>query len=380
MDFQLSEQHRMIRDLARDFARGEIEPVAARLDAEKAFPHEILAKAAGLGLMGITVPAEYGGAGLDMLAYILVLEEVAKACASTCVILSVHNTLANGSILRFGNDAQRQRWLPDAAAGRTLGAYLLTEPGAGSDAANLSCRAETVPGGWCLRGSKAFISNGAQADFGIIYAVTETEQGARGISAFILDLHADGVQRGPEERKMGLNASSTVMVTLEDVFVPSDGLLGELGQGLKIALAMLAAGRIGIAAQSLGIAEAALSESRRYASEREQFGAPIASFQSIQWHLVEMALQVEASRLLTYRAAAEYGAGRPITKGAAMAKLFASRAAVFCAEKAVQVHGGYGYLKDFKVERLFRDARVLEIYEGTTEVQHLVIARQLAAE
>ncbi len=380
MDFQLSEQHRMIRDLARDFARGEIEPVAARLDAEKAFPHEILSKAAGLGLMGITVPAEYGGAGLDMLAYILVLEEVAKACASTCVILSVHNTLANGSILRFGNDAQRQRWLPDAAAGRTLGAYLLTEPGAGSDAANLSCRAETVPGGWRLRGSKAFISNGAQADFGIIYAVTDAGQGARAISAFILDLHAEGVQRGPEERKMGLNASSTVMVTLEDAFVPSDGLLGELGQGLKIALAMLDAGRIGIAAQSLGIAEAALDESRRYASEREQFGAPIASFQSIQWHLVEMALQVEASRLLTYRAAVEYGAGRPITKGAAMAKLFASRAAVFCAEKAVQVHGGYGYLKDFKVERLFRDARVLEIYEGTTEVQHLVIARQLAAE
>ena len=380
MDFQLSEQHRMIRDLARDFARGEIEPVAARLDAEKAFPHEILRKAAGLGLMGITVPAEYGGAGLDMLAYILILEEIAKACASTCVILSVHNTLANGSILRFGSDEQRQRWLPDAAAGRTLGAYLLTEPGAGSDAANLSCRAEAVPGGWRLRGSKAFITNGAQADFGILYAVTQAGNGVKGISAFVLDLHAEGVQRGPEERKMGLNASSTVMVTLEDVFVPSEALLGEPGQGLKIALAMLDAGRIGIAAQSLGIADAALTEARRYAAEREQFGSPIDRFQSVQWHLVEMALQVEAARLLTYRAAVEYGAGRPITKGAAMAKLFASRAAVLCAEKAVQVHGGYGYLKDFKVERLFRDARVLEIYEGTSEVQHLVIARQLAAE
>jgi alkylation response protein AidB-like acyl-CoA dehydrogenase len=380
MDFQLSEQHRMIRDLARDFARGEIEPVAARLDAEKRFPREILAKAAGLGLMGITVPAEYGGAGLDMLAYILILEEVAKACASTCVILSVHNTLASGSILRFGNEEQRRQWLPDAAAGRTLGAYLLTEPGAGSDAANLSCRAETVAGGWRLRGSKAFITNGAQADFGILYAVTQPEGGAKGISAFILDLHADGVQRGPEERKMGLNASSTVMITLDDVFVPSAALLGELGQGMKIALAVLDAGRIGIAAQSLGIAEAALGESQRYAATREQFGSPLDRFQSIQWHLVEMALQVEAARLLTYRAAVEFGAGRPITKGAAMAKLFASRAAVLCAEKAVQVHGGYGYLKDFKVERLFRDARVLEIYEGTSEVQHLVIARQLAAE
>ncbi|MEZ4395659.1 MAG: acyl-CoA dehydrogenase family protein [Candidatus Krumholzibacteriia bacterium] len=377
MDFQLSEQHRMIRDMARDFARGEIEPVAARLDAEKRFPADILAKAAGLGLMGVMVPPEYGGAGLDMLAYILVLEEVAKACASTCVILSVHNTLANGTLLRYGNAAQKQRWLPDAAAGKTLGAYLLTEPGAGSDAASLQCRAEAVDGGWRMNGSKAFITNGGQADFGILYAVTEPGGGSKGISAFVLDFKLPGVHRGPNEKKMGLNASSTVMVTLEDVVLPADALLGERGEGLKIALGMLDAGRIGIAAQSLGIAAAALEESQRYAGAREQFGSAIGRFQSVQWHLVDMALGVEAARLLTYRAALDYGEGRGVTKEAAMAKLYASQTAVRCAELAVQIHGGYGYLKDFKVERLFRDARVLEIYEGTTEVQRMVIARQL---
>lgn len=380
MDFQLTEQQRMIRDMARDFAQGEIEPVAARLDAEKAFPKDILRKAATLGLMGITIPAEYGGAGLDTLSYILVLEEIAKACASTCVILSVHNTLASGTLLRFGSEAQRRQWLPDAAAGKTLGAYLLTEPGAGSDAASLRCRAEAVADGWRLSGSKAFITNGAHADFGIVYAVTDPGAGTRGISAFILDFKTEGVHCGPEERKLGLNASSTVMVTLEDAFLPDAALLGEPGQGLKIALGMLDAGRIGIAAQSLGIAGAALAEARRYAGQREQFGSPIGRFQSVQWHLVEMAMQVEAARLLTYRAAVEQAAGRNVAAAASMAKLYASRAAVFCAEKAVQVHGGYGYLKDFKVERLFRDARVLEIYEGTSEVQHLVIARQLAME
>ncbi|MBM4119021.1 acyl-CoA dehydrogenase [bacterium] len=380
MDFQLTEQQRMIRDMARDFAQGEIEPVAARLDAEKAFPADILRKAATLGLMGITVPAEYGGAGLDSLSYILVLEEIAKACASTCVILSVHNTLANGTLLRYGSDAQRRQWLPDAAAGRTLGAYLLTEPGAGSDAASLRCRAEAVAGGWRLSGSKAFITNGAHADFGILYAVSDPSAGTRGISAFILDFRTEGVHCGPEERKMGLNASSTVMVTLEDALLPESALLGEPGQGLKIALGMLDAGRIGIAAQSLGVAGAALAEARRYAGQREQFGSPIGRFQSVQWQLVEMALQVEAARLLTYRAAVEQAAGRSVAMAASMAKLYASRAAVFCAEKAVQVHGGYGYLRDFKVERLFRDARVLEIYEGTSEVQHLVIARELALE
>lgn len=378
MDFLLSDQHRMIRDMVRDFARGEIEPQAEAMDREKRFPAEILAKAAGLGLMGVMVPAELGGAGFDMLSYILMLEEVSRACASTCVILSVHNTLACGSILRFGNAEQQARFLPDAAAGKTLGAYLLTEPGAGSDAGSLSAKATAVDGGWHLNGAKAFISNGAHADFGVVYALTDPAAGSKGISAFLLDMKQAGVIRGPEEKKLGLNASSTVMITLEDAFVPRENLLGEEGRGLHVALGMLNGGRIGIAAQSLGIAQAALDESRSYAAEREQFGSSIDRFQSVQWMLVDMATNIEAARLLTYRAAIEYGAEREVIMEAAMAKLFASRTAVECAEKAVQIHGGYGYIKEYKVERLFRDARVTEIYEGTSEVQRIVIARQLA--
>ncbi len=380
MDFQLSEQHRMIRDMVRDFAQGEIEALAADFDHEKRFPTEILKKAADLGLMGVMVPPELSGSGMDMLSYILVLEEVARSCASTCVILSVHNTLACGTLLRFGTDEQKQRILPDAATGKQLGAYLLTEPGAGSDAASISCKATSVAGGWRLTGSKAFITNGAHAGFGVVYARTESGNGGKGISTFILDMKADGVSCGPEEKKLGLNASSTVMVSLEDVFVPTENLIGEQGRGLNIALEMLNAGRIGIAAQSLGIAQAALDESRRYADEREQFGSTIGRFQSIQWMLVDMATDLEAARLLTYRAAVEYDRGANGIKSAAMAKLFASRVAVECAEKAVQIHGGYGYVKEYKVERLFRDARVTEIYEGTSEVQRIVIARQLALE
>ena len=369
----------MIRDMARDFAAGEIELVAAALDRESRFPTEIVAKAARLGFMGIMVPPEHGGAGMDMLSYILILEEVAKACASTCVILSVHNTLAQGGIVHFGSDAQKKKWLPRAASGEILGAYLLTEPGAGSDAAALTTRAAKVNGGYRLTGSKAFITNGGPADFGITYALTDPEAGPRGITAFIVDLHAEGVEKGPNERKLGLNASSTTMVNLDDVFVPDEDLLGESGKGLSIALSILDWGRIGIAAQGLGIAQAALDESVRYSGEREQFGAPISRFQSIQWKIAEMGTRIEAARLLTYRAASLADEGHKVTKEAAMAKFFSSRTCVWCAEQAVQVHGGYGYIKDYKVERLFRDARVTEIYEGTSEVQLLVIAKQITS-
>jgi alkylation response protein AidB-like acyl-CoA dehydrogenase len=379
MDFQLNEQQQMIRDMARDFAAGEIEPVAAELDRESRFPKEIIAKGAQLGLMGIMVPAELGGAGMDMVSYILILEEIAKACASTSVVLSVHNTLAQGGIIHFGSEAQKQKWLTRSAKGEIIGAYLLTEPGAGSDAASLKCRAEKVKGGYALTGSKAFITNGGPAAFGICYALTNPDAGPKGISAFIIDLTAEGIEKGPDERKLGLHASSTCMINLDRVFVPDEDLLGEPDKGLSVALTILDLGRIGIAAQALGIADAALAESKRYSSEREQFGAPIARFQSIQWKLAEMATRIEASRLLTYRAASMVDAGRAVTKEAAMAKLFASRSAVWCAEQAVQVHGGYGYTKDYKVERLFRDARVTEIYEGTSEVQLLVIAKQIAA-
>jgi len=377
MDFHLSEEQTILREMVRDFARKEIEPIAARLDAEHRFPRETLEKAAGLGLMGATVPAEYGGAGLDFLSYILILEEIAKSCASTAVILSVHNTLGCGSLLKFGNAAQRKRWLPEAASGKKLGAYMLTEPGAGSDAASLSCRAEKADGGWRINGSKAFITNAGHADFGILYARTDPSPENRGISAFYLDMRAEGVHIGSEEAKMGLNASSTAAVNLEDVFIPSDSLLGEVDRGYSMALDMLDYGRIGIAAQALGMAEAALDESLRYSREREQFGRPIRDFDSIKEKLSSMHMDVEASRLLTYRAAVAAERGEDVILPAATAKLFASQAAVRCAEKAVQIHGGYGYIKEYKVERIFRDARVTEIYEGTSEVQRLVMARQL---
>jgi len=379
MEFKLNDQQRMIRDMARDFADGEIEPNAAAWDRDKSFPKEALAKAAKLGLMGMTVPAEYGGSGMDMLSYVLVLEEIGKSCASTCVILSVHNSLFENGIVRFGNEEQKRHWLPPAAKGEILGAYLLTEPGAGSDAGSLRCKAERVDGGWRLNGSKAFITNGGHADYGIIYAATDPAAGSRGISAFIIDLNSEGVSRGPDEKKLGLNASSTVMVTLEDAFAPEENLLGEENHGFHIALEILNAGRIGIAAQALGIAGAALDESLRYSGEREQFDSPINHFQSVQWHLTKMATELEAARLLTYRASVGYQNGERIIKDAAMAKLFASRVAVDSAERAVQIHGGYGYIKEYKVERLIRDAKICELYEGTSEVQRMVIARQLIA-
>ncbi|MBC8368129.1 acyl-CoA dehydrogenase family protein, partial [bacterium] len=269
MDFHLSEEQNILREMVRDFARKEIEPIAAESDQAHRFPSDTLKKAAALGLMGVTVPPEYGGSGMDFLSYILVLEEIAKSCASTAVVLSVHNTLGCGTILKFGNEEQKKRWLPLAASGEALGAYLLTEPGAGSDAASLTCRAEKVEGGWKVTGSKAFITNAGYASFGILYARSNLKGKSRGISAFILDMKAMGVQIGPEEAKMGLNASSTVMVNLEDVFIPEDSLLGEEGRGFSMALDMLNYGRIGIAAQALGMAEAALQESLKYSRERE---------------------------------------------------------------------------------------------------------------
>jgi alkylation response protein AidB-like acyl-CoA dehydrogenase len=378
VNFQLSEQHRLVRDMARDFAAGEIAPRAEEMDRTKAFPKEILKKAAGLGLMGIVVPEEYGGAGMDFLSYIIILEEIGRVCASTCVVLSVHNTLFIGGLLKFGSEAQKRAWLPRAASGEILGAYLLTEPGAGSDAGSLKLRAERVEGGWRLTGSKSFITNGGVASHGIVYGRTDPEAGTRGISAFLFDMNAEGITRGAEEKKMGLNASSTVQVTFEDVFVPEENLLGEENRGFTVAMEILNAGRIGIAAQALGIAQAALDESLAYSAQREQFGTTINRFQSIQWFLSDMATEIEAARLLTYRAAVWYGEGRRIIKEAAMAKLFASAACMRAVDKAVQIHGGYGYTRDYKVARLFRDAKVTEIYEGTSEVQHIVIARALA--
>ncbi|MFN3284997.1 MAG: acyl-CoA dehydrogenase [bacterium] len=379
MDFALSEEHRLVQQTARDFATREILPVASRLDAEHRFPAEIVRGLAELGLMGVMVPEEYGGAGMDNVAYVLAMEEVARACASTAAILSVNNSLVCDPILRYGTEQQKRRYLPVLASGREIGCYCLTEPQAGSDAASLQTTARLDGDSWVLNGTKVFVTNAREAWVFIVYARTEPEPGARGISAFIVERDHPGISVGKVERKMGLLASSTCEVLLQDCRVPRDNLLGARGEGFKVALSTLDGGRIGIAAQAVGIARAALEESVAYARERRQFGRPIAEFQAIQWKIADMATRIDAARLLTLRAAWLRDQGKRCTVEASMAKLAASETAMFAAHQGVQIFGGYGYIKDYPVERYFRDAKITEIYEGTSEIQRLVIARNLLA-
>lgn len=379
MDFALSEEHRLVQQTARDFATREILPVASQLDAEHRFPAEIVRGLAELGLMGVMVPEEYGGAGMDNVAYVLAMEEVARACASTAAIMSVNNSLVCDPILRYGTEEQKRRYLPVLASGREIGCYCLTEPQAGSDAASLQTTARLDGDGWVLNGTKVFVTNAREAWVFIVYARTEPEAGPRGISAFIVERDHPGISVGKVERKMGLLASSTCEVLLQDCRVPRDNLLGARGEGFKVALATLDGGRIGIAAQAVGIARAALEESVAYARERRQFGRPIAEFQAIQWKIADMATRIDAARLLTLRAAWLRDQGKRCTAEASMAKLFASETAMFAAHQGVQIFGGYGYIKDYPVERYFRDAKITEIYEGTSEIQRLVIARNLLA-
>ncbi|MDR7540997.1 MAG: acyl-CoA dehydrogenase [Armatimonadota bacterium] len=379
MDFALSEEHRLVQQTARDFATREILPVASQLDAEHRFPAAIVRGLAELGLMGVMVPEEYGGAGMDNVAYVLAMEEVARACASTAAIMSVNNSLVCDPILRYGTEEQKRRYLPVLASGREIGCYCLTEPQAGSDAASLQTTARLDGDGWILNGTKVFVTNAREAWVFIVYARTEPEAGPRGISAFIVERDHPGISVGKVERKMGLLASSTCEVLLQDCRVPRDNLLGARGEGFKVALSTLDGGRIGIAAQAVGIARAALEESVAYARERRQFGRAIAEFQAIQWKIADMATRIDAARLLTLRAAWLRDQGRRCTAEASMAKLFASETAMFAAHQAVQIFGGYGYIKDYPVERYFRDAKITEIYEGTSEIQRLVIARNLLA-
>jgi len=379
MDFALSEEHRLVQQTARDFATREILPVASQLDAEHRFPAEIVRGLAELGLMGVMVPEEYGGAGMDNVAYVLAMEEVARACASTAAIMSVNNSLVCDPILRYGTEEQKRRYLPVLASGREIGCYCLTEPQAGSDAASLQTTARLDGDGWVLNGTKVFVTNAREAWVFIVYARTEPEAGPRGISAFIVERDHPGISVGKVERKMGLLASSTCEVLLQDCRVPRDNLLGARGEGFKVALSTLDGGRIGIAAQAVGIARAALEESVAYARERRQFGRPIAEFQAIQWKIADMATRIDAARLLTLRAAWLRDQGKRCTAEASMAKLFASETAMFAAHQGVQIFGGYGYIKDYPVERYFRDAKITEIYEGTSEIQRLVIARNLLA-
>ena len=377
MDFELNEEHRLIQATVREFAAKEILPVAAELDHNPRYPAEIIASAAALGLLGLTVPEEYGGAGLDGLANVLVQEELARASAGVQAIVTVQNSLVCDPILRFGTAEQKRRYLPRLVSGEWLGCYCLTEPAAGSDAMSLQTRAERRNGEWVLTGQKIFVTNGLEAQLCIVYARTEPVPGARGISAFLVEKSFPGISVGKVEKKLGIKCSSTVEIVLADCRVPAENLLGERGRGGPIALATLDGGRIGIAAQALGIARAALEECVAYASLREQFGQPIKEFQAIQWAVADMATRIDAARLLTYRAAWLRDRGERCTAEAAMAKLVASETAMWAAHRAVQLFGGYGYIQEYPVERFFRDAKITEIYEGTSEVQRLVISRHI---
>jgi alkylation response protein AidB-like acyl-CoA dehydrogenase len=377
MTIRLSDEHRLIQSTVREFAARELLPVAADLDHNPRYPAEIVAKAAALGLLGLTVPEAYGGAGMNQIANVIVQEELARACAGFQTIVTVTNSLVCGPIFKWGTDALKGRYLRDLARGTRLGCYCLTEPTSGSDAMSLRTTATLQNGEWILWGTKLFVTNGAEADVCIVYARTEAEAGARGISAFVVEKSFPGIAVGKIEKKLGIKCSSTAEIVLEGCRVPAGNILGERGQGGKIALSTLDGGRIGIAAQALGITRACLEESRAYVLERRQFGRPIAEFQAVQWALADIATRLDAARLLTYRAAALADEGRPYTREVAMAKLAASETAMFAAHKAVQLFGGYGYLQDFPVERYFRDAKITEIYEGTSEVQRMVIAREI---
>ena len=385
MDLKLTEEHRMIRDMARDFAQKEIAPIAAQLDEEARFPEETVKKMGTLGFMGIEIPEEYDGTGMDTLSYVLSVIEISKACASHGTIMAVNNSLVCHGIYEFGTEEQKSAFLVPLASGQKLGAYSLTEPQAGSDAASMRCSAVYDPetDEYVIDGTKAWVTSGPNADYIILFAMTDRSKGSRGISAFIVDTKLPGFSPGKVEPKLGIRASHTSELVFEDYRLPAWHRLGEEGQGYKIALTILDAGRISVAAGAVGIAEAAYEAARDYAKEREQFGQPIASFQAIQWMLADMKTRIEAARLLTYQAALAKDAtkvsGGRYTLEASMAKLYASEAAMWVTTKAVQIFGGNGYSKEYPVERYFRDAKITEIYEGTSEIQRLIIARNILA-
>lgn len=376
MNLLFSEEHEMMRKMVRDFAETEITPYIDKMEAGM-FPKEVLEKMAEIGLMGITIPEKYGGAGMDFTSYIIAIHELSRVSATIGVILSVHSSVGTNPILYFGSEEQKQKYIPKLASGEYLGAFCLTEPSAGSDAANQKTKATRKNDNYIINGSKVFITNGGEADTYIVFAVTNPEAGKDGISAFIVEKDTQGLIIGKDEHKMGLHGSRTVQLTFEDMKVPAENLLGNEGQGFKIAMANLDVGRIGIAAQSLGIAEAALEKSVEYSKQRVQFGKPIAAQQGVGFKLADIATQVEAAKLLVYRSANLQTEGLPCKSEASMAKLFSSRTAVETTTEAIQIFGGYGYTEDYPVERYFRDAKITEIYEGTSEIQKLVISKRL---
>jgi butyryl-CoA dehydrogenase len=376
MRFDLTDDQREIQSLAREFAQAEIEPKASEWDRAHGFPRELFGKLAELGFMGVCIPEEYGGAGADFLSYVLVLEELSRADAGVGVTVAVHTSAVTLPILGFGTDEQRSRFVPPLARAEAIGAFALTEPEAGSDAGSLRTAAAADGDGWAITGSKQWITNGGFGGTVLLFARTDPETpGPKGVSAFILD--GDQVRVTREEEKLGLNSSSTVDLAIEGARVGRDRLLHEEGKGFNVAMSTLDGGRIGIAAQAVGIAQAAFDVAREYARERRQFGKPIADFQAIQWKLADMATEIDAARLLVHRAAWLKQEGRPHAEAGAKAKLFASEVARRQTAEAIQVLGGYGYTKEFPVERYYRDAKITEIYEGTSEIQRLVIARAI---
>lgn len=377
MNFDLSEKQALMRKLFREFAEKEVKPLAAEIDEEERFPIENVKKMAEIGMMGIPFESKYGGSDGDNLSYILAVEELSKVCATTGVILSAHTSLCCNPIYTYGTEEQKMKYLVPLAKGEKLGAFGLTEPNAGSDAAMQQTTAIKEGDYYKINGSKIFITNGGYADIYIIFAMTDKQKGTRGISAFIVEKDMEGFSIGKIEKKLGIHGSSTAELIFKDLYVPKENLLGQEGKGFGIAMSTLDGGRIGIAAQAVGIAQGALNETIKYVKERKQFGRPLAAFQNTQFVIADLQTKIDAARLLVYRAAYLKDTNQSYNSEAAMAKLFAAEVAMETTTKAVQLHGGYGYTRDYPVERMFRDAKITEIYEGTSEIQRLVISNKL---
>ncbi len=374
MNFQLTKEQEFVRKMVREFAETEVEPIAAEIDKEHRFPVETVEKMAKYGLLGVPFPTEYGGAGGDHISYAITVEELSRKCASTGVICSAHTSLCCWPIFAWGNEEQKRTYLPGLLSGEKLGAFGLTEPNAGTDASGQQTRAEDMGDHWLLNGAKVFITNGGYADVFVVMAMTDKSKGNHGISAFIVEKGDEGFSIGKTEDKMGICASSTTELIFQNCKIPKDRLLGEVGQGFKVAMSTLDGGRIGIASQALGIAQGALDVTLDYMKARKQFGKSLSKFQALQFVVAELATEIEAARLLIYKAADMKDKHLPYGPAAAMAKLFAAETAMHVTTKCVQLHGGYGYTKDYPVERMMRDAKITEIYEGTSEVQKMVIA------
>jgi butyryl-CoA dehydrogenase len=377
MNFQLTKEQEMVRKMVRDFADNEVEPIAAEIDKEHRFPTETVKKMARYGLLGVPFPKETGGAGGDYISYAITVEELSRRCASTGVICSAHTSLCVWPIFAWGNEEQKKKYLPNLTCGHKLGAFGLTEPNAGSDAAGQQTRAEDKGDHWLLNGTKIFITNGGYADVFVIMAMTDKSKGTRGISSFIVEKGFEGFSIGKTEDKMGICASSTTELVFQNCKIPKENLLGKTGEGFKVAMSTLDGGRIGIAAQALGIAQGAFDVTVEYMKGRRQFGKKLSQMESLQFEMAEMRTRIEAARLLIYRAADMKDRHQPYGPMSAMAKLFAAETAMYVTTKAVQLHGGYGYIRDYPLERMMRDAKITEIYEGTSEVQKIVIAADI---